>query len=290
MPQAAKKKKLRRTTAPTIKSPSCPGESIFIQHATIRCKQTRAYFDAYNSMTLATAKQINRRMGTVKWYRMNKDTLVATLVLHQLVGKIQTLFRDTVMANNYDDNEKACSKAKVCPISLIPMSDIPYRHRYRHLNTWFDRNTLAKHMSTTSDFINPVTRVEFLEEDILKIDPTLMQQYKKRKELRAILANDMAMVQSVETEMEEIFQTMVEAAEEIRSRREFTIVFGNLSEDFQECLGDFVKLDHDRSVLALKALSDVIRGDPNHPNVMSRKRELILRRFLSTSFPFRKTS
>lgn len=278
MPQAAKRKKLRRTIPATSKTPIVlPGEG-----ATARCKHTNAYADAYNVFTLAAVKRMNRRIGTIKWYRLNKDALVATLVVNRFAKKIQKFFRDTVMVNDRDDDDDdtKCSSSKVCPISLVPMSEIPHGHRYRHTNTWFDRTFLAKHMSKTSDFINPVTRMEFREEDILKIDPALMKLYWNRKEIRATLAQDMAMVQSVENEMEEVFQIMVEAAEEIPSRREFRIVFDNLAEDFQECHGDLIELDRDRSVLALKSMGDVIRGDPNHPTIMSKKRERILRNFL----------
>ena len=275
MPQAAKSKRLRRTAKPAVRTPISPDNALtLVEDATIKCKQTREYVRAYNAMTLASAKQANRNIGTRKWYCLNKDALVATLVIHQFAEKIQIFFRDT------HDGDNRCSKKNICPISLVPMSEIPHGHRYRHLNTWFDRTFLAKHMSQTSDFSNPVTRVEFREEDILKIDPALMKQYGKRKQLRATLADNMAMVQSVENEMEEVFQTMVEAAEEIRSRREFRIVFDNLAEDFQECHSDLVELDYDRSVLALKSLRDVIRGDPSRPTIMSAKREREIRTFL----------
>lgn len=281
MPQAPKRKKLKRTEKTAVLTPILPhNELTLVESATIKCKQTREYVRAYNAMTLASAKQANRNIGTRKWYCSNKDTLVAILVLHQFAAKLQKFFRDIVMENDLG-GDKWCSKTNICPISLTPMSEIPYGHRYRHLNTWFDRTFLAKHMSQTSDFSNPVTRVEFREEDILKIDPALMKQYGKRKELRATLTDNMAMVQNVENEMEEVFQTMVEAAEEIPSRREFRIVFDDLVEDFRECHDDLAGLDYDRSVLALKSLRDVIRGDPNRPTIMSRKRERQIRNFLA---------
>lgn len=160
------------------------------------------------------------------------------------------------------------------------MSEIDPRHRFVHGKTWFNRDCLAEHMLKTSDFVNPVTRVEFCEEDVLELDPQLIRQFKDRKKIRASLAEKMEIVQSVENEMEEVFQSMVEAAEEIPSRREFAIVFDNLTEDFQECHDDLTELDRDRSVLALKSLADVISGDPLRPTIMSRKRERILRDFL----------
>lgn len=143
-------------------------------------------------------------------------------------------------------------------------------------------------MSKTSDFVNPVTRVEFREEDILRIDPGLLEQFKNRKELRSAIAHDMAMVQSVENELEEVFQNMVEAAEVIPSRMEFRIVFDNLSPDFHQCLDDLVEIDIDRANLAIKSLRDLIAGDPNNPVRMSRKREVILRHFLDSQVYHRK--
>lgn len=244
--------------------------------ATIKCKRTTIYASAYNAMTLVSAKQVNRRIGTAKWYRLNKDALVAILVLNQFAEKIQKFFKHIVTRGDDGCN----GNSNVCPISLLPMSDIPYRHRFKHCDTWFNGELLAQHMRKTSDFINPVTRVEFNEEDVLKIDPCLIKQFRNRKELRAVLAEDMAMVQSVENELEDVFHTMVAAAQEIPSRMEFRIVFDNLSEDFQECHGDLIELDRERSGLVLKSLADIISGDPTRPVRMSRKREGILRHFL----------
>lgn len=281
MPPAAKKKKLRRTT-------SSRKEPVFVTKAVVRCKHTNEYVEASHALTFVSARNINRMIGTTKWYRMNKDTLIANIVLHQFVKIIQRFFRDTVtMSDRVNGSMKKiqqdCSHMnKVCPISLTPMSEIPPRYRFKHTNTWFNRDILREHMSVTSDFVNPVTRVEFQEEDVLKIDPSLIEQFKNRKELRSSIAEDMAMVQSVENELEEIFQNMVEAAEEIPLRMEFRIVFEHLSEDFQECHGDLIDLDYDRSNLAIKSLYDVIRGDPNNPVRMSRKRENILKHFLDS--------
>jgi len=277
MPPAAKNKKLRRTTGMGKKDrPDTDGPMGF-RYAAINCKRTTIYASAYGAMTLVSAKQINRRIGTAKWYRLNKDALVAIVVLNQFAEKIQKFFKYVLTTG---DRENDDTDTKVCPISLAPISEIPYRYRFRHSNIWFNKEYLAQHMKKTSDFINPVTRVEFHEEDVLKIDPSLVKQFRKRKQLRADLAEDMAMVQSVEHELEEVFQTMVEAAQEIPTRVEFRIVFDNLAEDFQECHGDLIEVDRDRSVLALKSLADIISGDPTRPVRMSKKREGILRHFL----------
>lgn len=221
---------------------------------------------------------------------MNKDALVATVVLHQLARRIQKCFRN--YASPADEDDSGCGGSEqhdglrsgvltqVCPLSLVPISEIHREDRYVHSNTWFNREFLAQHMSITSDFINPVTRVEFAEEDVLMIDPALVEQFRNRKELRDSLAENMAMVQSVENELEEVFQDMVEAAQEIPSRREFRIVFDDLSEDFQECHNDLMEIDRDRSRLTLKSLASTITGDPAHPVHISRKREAILKNFL----------
>lgn len=281
MPPAAKKKKLRRAA-------TSGEEPVVVANAVARCKHTREYAEASHALTFISARNINRMIGTPKWYRMNKDTLIANMVLHQFVQRIQRFYRDTVaMSDGFNGSAKKIQQdhghmSKVCPISLTPMSEIPRRCRFKHTNTWFNRDILAQHMSTTSDFINPVTRVEFREEDILKIDPSLIEQFKNRKELRSSIAEDMAMIQSVENELEEVFQNMVEAAEEIPLRMEFRIVFEHLSDDFQECHGDLIDLDYDRSNLAIKSLYDVIKGDPNNPVHMSRKRENILKHFLDS--------
>lgn len=285
MPPAAKKKKHRRASDTTNVDDAQTG---FIGRATARCKLTAAYADAYSTMTISSARQANRTIGTAKWYRLNKDALVAILIANQRAQIIQNFFRETVMAKcshgggSGDHRSKNASNQnkRVCPISLVPMSEIDHRHRFVHGNTWFYRDCLAEHMLKTSDFVNPVTRVEFCEEDVLELDPQLIRQFKNRKQIRASLAEKMEIVQSVENEMEEVFHSMVEAAEEIPSRREFTIVFNDLSEDFQECHDDLADLDRDRSVLALKSLADVISGDPIRPTIMSRKRERILRDFL----------
>ncbi len=283
MQQAAKKQKLTRTVAGGTGRPASRGGQPGLFPGSIsRCKRTRAYVATYRATTLVSLRQMNRRIGTRRWYRMNKDELVSTLVLHHLAEKIQRFFKFYVMVgvDGDSEDESGSGSNKICPISLAPMAEVPQRYRYRHSNCWFDRSVLALHMSKTSDFIHPVTRVEFREEDILRIDPGLIRQYKDREKLRAAVAEDMSMVQTVENEMEEVFQSMVEAAEVVRSRREFTMVFDNLSEEFLECYKDLAKLDHDRSVLALKSLDSSLKGDPNYPTLMSKKREARLRNFL----------
>lgn len=289
MPPAAKKKKLSRAGDTSDTTNIHDAQTEFIGRAAARCKLTAAYTDAYSTMTITSARQANRKIGTAKWYRLNKEALVAILVANQLAQKIQNFFRGTVMtkccrsdgssSDHHPANPNNLNK-RVCPISLVPIAEIDYRHRFVHGNTWFNRDCLVEHMFKTGDFANPVTRVEFREEDVLELDPQLIGQFQDRKQIRASLAEKMEMVQSVENEMEEVFQNMVEAAEEIPFRREFTIVFNSLSEDFQQCHDDLAEVDRDRSVLALKSLADVIRGDPVRPTLMSRKRERILRDFL----------
>lgn len=224
-------------------------------------------------MTVSSAKAFNRKMGNTKWYRSNKDALVATLVLDGFVLKIQRFYRDSAASAIHN---------RACPISLVPILSIPVKSRFRHLNTWFDKNILAQHMHQTNDFVNPVTRVEFDEDDIIKIDPNLVESFKNRVLLRACLAEDMELVQSVENELEEVFKYMVEAAQEIPSRIEFRIVFDNLTEDFQQCHTDLVRLDSDRSNLTLKSLGGFLEGDPNRPVHMSAKRKGILLHFLQS--------
>lgn len=273
MPPAAKKKKLKRETTVTPHESNAATVSALLVHATNKCKKTLTYASAYNAMTLTSAKQANKRIGTERWSRLNKDVLVAMIVLNQLAEKIQRFFKYIVPT---DPN------TSVCPISYMPISEIPYGHRFRHCNIWFNKKFLAQYMYKTSDFTNPVTRVELYEEDVLKLDPGLIGQFKHRKEISACNAEDMAIVQSVENELEEVFQTMVEAAQEIPTRMEFRLVFDNLAQDFQQCRDDLVELDRDRSVLTMKSLQDVIDGDPTRRIHMSKKRARILRHFLKT--------
>ena len=272
MPPAAKKRKARQAAI-------ARSESVVVRHALVRCRATRACVETGDAVTLALARRFNRKIGTAKWYILNKEELVARLVLHRLVRKIQRFVREKITLPA-DDGDSEGVKASVCPISLAPMSEISPGLRFTHTNVWYNREVLAQHMFKTSDFINPVTRVEFSEQDVVRIDPRLVPQFRNRRELRSSIAEDLAMVQSVENELEEVFQTMVEAAEEIPSRMEFRVVFDNLSQDFQECHGDLTDLDSDRSNLALKSLYDAIDGDPNNPVRMSKKRRSILRHFL----------
>ena len=267
MRPAAKKKRLTRETTQAA-------------HATIKCKETPTFAAAYDAMTLVSARQANKRIGTANWYRLKKDALVATIVLNHFAEKIQRFFRHVVVTTH--DRDDFNPSTAVCPISLKPIAEIPCGHRFRHGNIWFNREILAQYMRKTSDFINPVTRVELREEDILRIDPRLINQYKHRKELAACMAEDMAIVQSVENELEEVFQEMVEAAQKIPTRMEFRTVFDNLSQDFQECHRDLTGLDRARSVLTMKSLGDLVDGDPTRRIHMSNKRERILRHFLKT--------
>jgi len=279
MEPAAKKKKIVRDNT--------PDDLVAVEHAIERCKTTNAYLSAYNAINIASAKQITRRMGTAKWYRYNKDVLVSIIVINQFAEKIQRFFQDVVVRRG----RRPYHVENFCPISLMPMSSIPYNRRFKHSNTWFDKSSLMKHMSMTSDFTHPVTRVEFGEEDVLKINPGLMNHYRCRKQSRSSLHRVMEVIQHLENELEQVFKTMVEAAEEISARIEFTIVFNSLSEDFEECYDDLVIVDFDRATLTLKSLEDVIKGDPARPVTMSKKRRKILTQFLRDHNPmFKRTS
>ena len=275
---ATKKKKIVRDNT--------PDDLKVVQHAIDRCKNTNAYVSAYRAINIDSAKQITRRMGTAKWYRFNKDVLVSIIILNQFAEKIQRFFREVVVRRGRGEHHVE----DLCPISLVPMSSIPYSRRFKHSNTWFDKSSLIKHMLITSDFTHPVTRVEFGEEDVLKISPELMNHYRSRKQNRSSLHRIMEVIQHLENELEAIFKTMVEAAEEIPTRIEFRIVFNNLSEDFHECYDDLAMVDIDRATLTIKSLGDFIKGHPARPVIMSRKRKRILKDFLSDQNPgFRRT-
>lgn len=249
------------------------GECCVVQGAVVRCKRTKAFADAYRVTTLVAAREMNRKLGTPKWYCLGKSNLVAHLVVNRSAETIQRFLRRRRRRRRQADG--------VCPISLVPVSQIPLKRRFRHLNTCFDTKFLALHMVTTSDFANPVTRVEFREEDVRRIDPGLIEHFRNRKRMRASLKEDMAIAASVENEMEDVFHDMVDAAREIPSKMEFRMVFDDLAQDFQQCHADLVEIDRDRSSLALKSLGDFIRGDPGRRAVhMSKKREGMLWHFL----------
>ncbi|CAM9202775.1 unnamed protein product [Pylaiella littoralis] len=235
-----------------------------------RCKRTRAYSDSYRGMTASSARAWNRRVGNTEWYRWNKDALVATFVLNHLVGRIQRMYRHRADA----------MRNRACPISLVAISDIPVGNRFRHVNSWFDRAVLAQHIHQTSDFFNPVTRVEFREDDVLRIDPKLVDRFRNRKKIRARFTADVALVQTIENELEEIFSCMVNASQQIPSMLEFTVVLDSLMGAFQQCHRDLLRLDDARSGLCLKSLRDFVEGDPNRPVHMPSKRKSILLHFL----------
>lgn len=272
IPAAKKKKIVQDNTPDSLRD---------VKHAIDRCKKTNSYISAYKALNINSAKKITRRMGTAKWYRLNKDVLVSIIVINQFAEKIQRFFREAVVGD-----ERGGDDARyLCPISLVPMSSIPFSRRFKHTNTWFDKSCLVKHILTTSDFTHPVTRVEFGEDDVLKISPGLMHQYRNRKNHRYTLSRTMEMIQHFENELEEVFTTMVEAAEEIATRIEFRIVFNGLSQDFYECYNDLEMIDIDRATLTLRSLEDIIRGDPSRPVLMSKKRQKILKDFLREQNP-----
>ncbi|CAN0415196.1 unnamed protein product [Pylaiella littoralis] len=174
----------------------------------------------------------------------------------------------------------AAIRNRACPISLVLIVDIPVCERFRNLNTWFDKAVLAQHIHQTSDFSNPVNRVESREDDVLRIDPKLIDNFRNRKKIRACFAADEALVQTIENELEEIFSCMVKAGQQIPLRMELKIVFDSLMKDFQQCHRDLLRLDDARSGLCLKSLGDFADGDPNRPVRMSAKQKSVILHFL----------
>lgn len=148
MPPAAKKKKFKQTTI-------AGGESKVVRDAVTKCKRSREYAETVDAVTFIAARKVNRLIGTPKWYRLNKDALVASLILHRCVLTIQKFFRmslelkkgKTLSFNGYSNKKRKVDHDhhadNVCPISLVPMSQIPHSLRFAHTNTWFNKGVLA---------------------------------------------------------------------------------------------------------------------------------------------------
>lgn len=136
MPPAAKKKKLTQVATET---PSAVGSGlgsalVGVSHNVIlRCRRTSAYADAYSATTLVAAKQANKRIGTTRWYCLNKDALVTILVLNRFAKRIQSFYRGAAMARARFDTD--IDITETCPISLEAVSDISKGLRYMHTNT-----------------------------------------------------------------------------------------------------------------------------------------------------------
>ncbi len=237
-----------------------------------RARTTGLYLQHFDTSTVKSTRAIVRDMGVDKWYSMKKGQLVSYVVLDIYARRIQRFFRTRGCSVKERIDVFRGLEKETCPITLELIRDIPLQNRYTHSNHWFDKRSLASFLRVSCDFVHPVTRVEFTMNDIIDIDPSMLDLFKNRSEVRAEMVSRIEMVQCIENELEDIFKEMIDLAYYTQSRREFdaNLMFSEVQ--FEECFKDLLRIDRDRCVVVLRSLPDLIDGDSYRGVYLSRKR------------------
>lgn len=248
-------------------------ETVFLS----RTRSTDLYRQYFENTTVKSTRAIVKEMGVVKWYSMKKGQLVSIVVLDIYARRIQRFFR--TRGSNIRERVDMFSglEKEKCPITLELIKDIPISNRYTHSNHWFDRENLAAFLRVSCDFVHPVTRVAFTENDIIDIDPSMLTLFNDRLAVRSAMVSRIEMVQCIENELEDIFKEMIDMAYYTQSRREFdaNLMFSEIQ--FEECFKDLLGIDRDRCIVVLKSLPDLINVDSYKGMYLSRKRGKELR-------------
>lgn len=248
-------------------------ETVFLS----RTRSTDLYRQYFENTTVKSTRVTVKEMGVVKWYSMKKGQLVSIVVLDIYARRIQRFFR--TRGSNIRQRVAMFSglEQEKCPITLELIKDIPMSNRYTHSNHWFDRENLAEFLRVSCDFVHPVTRVAFTENDIIDIDPSMLTLFNDRLAVRSAMVSRIEMVQCIENELEDIFKEMIDMAYYTQSRREFdaNLMFSEVQ--FEECFKDLLGIDRDRCIVVLKSLPDLIDVDSYKGMYLSRKRGKELR-------------
>jgi hypothetical protein len=222
----------------------------YINGSNKRISNTNIY-RSLDYMNVKSARKIARILGYTRWFSAKRSPLLSSVVIGISANIIQKFMKSWFENSKY-----------ICPISLTPMTQIPLKYRYFHTNTWFDKRKLSEFIDITCDFNHPSTRLEFTEEDVVQIDPSLVKLFRSRVSIRSEMKMDMETIQSLENEMEQIFSEIINVAYQIQNFNEFKIVFGHWHGKLNECFWDLVQIDIDRCRLAVKSLNDLIPHGP----------------------------
>lgn len=237
-----------------------------------RTKNTTLFQQYFDNTTVKFNRLIVREMGEPKWYSMKKKELVSVIVLDMHVCTIQRFVRSCISNSREREYMFEKLKGEKCPITLEPINDIPVRNRYVHTGYWFDREKLADFLHTSCDFVHPVTRIELVHQDILEIDPSLIEIYNNRTVIRASMVSRIETVQCIENELEDIYREMIDMAYYTPSRNEFNVNLTYSEVQFEECYKDLLSIDKDRCIIVLKSLPDLLEADTYTGMYISRKR------------------
>lgn len=238
--------------------------SKYITGSIKRISHTNMY-RGVDHMNLNDSRRICRELGYSMWSSSKRSVLLSVIVIDISTRIIQRTMKSWIQ------NHK-----NICPISFTPMSQIHPSNRYFHTNTWFDKIQLSEFIESTCDFVHPVTRVEFTEQDVKQIDPELLTLFNSRLSIRGSMRIDMENIQSIENEMEDFFSEIVETAYTTEDFKEFKIVAKHWNDQLAECFWDLLHIDTDRCRLAIKSLYDRIPTGPYSYVYMSYNRKRIM--------------
>jgi len=211
-------------------------------------KKTVLYDVMYETHTIKSSILLSKYFQIKGISKFKKADIVATVVTNMFVNRIQKQFHRSQRKLPCDYNEE-----DHCLISMEPLYEIPQRNRYTHSNCFFDKEQLALNMYKSSDFLHPITRVEFTIQEVITIDPNLENMFKNRIELQEIQSQNTNLVQNFENEMETLFNSMLAVVSEVSSNRELRITLDYLQDKFSQELENLIILDNDRARIMIKS-------------------------------------
>jgi len=236
----------------------------YINGSTKRISNTNIY-RSLDYLNVKSARKLARGVGYTRWFSAKRYPLLSVVVIRISATIIQKFMKSWFENSKY-----------ICPISFIPMTQIPLKYRYFHTNTWFDKRQLSEFIDVTCDFTHPLTRVEFTEEDVVQINPSLVTLFNSRVSIRSAIKMDMETIQSLENEMEQIFSEIIKTAYTTENFSEFRLLFGHWHDKLSECFWDLYQLDIDRCTMAIKSLTDFIPAGPYLYVYMSYNRKRLM--------------
>jgi len=224
-----------------------------VQSSLKKAKSHYLYDYIHHVNTVAELRDIVRGYGMKGWYNMKKQNLVVTVIINISAASIVHFFRQIV--NNVRKKvikEAIESPEDVCPISLVPVSQIVYP--YVHDRVVFSREDLVSFFMSSYNFTNPITRREFTNREIRRFgSPTLCTVFQNRASLRADAIYEIQHFAFLETELENYLKRMIYILDHGDQD-----LFNELGLALDNTYDEMILLDRNRTKCVLKSMFDFI--------------------------------
>jgi len=229
------------------------GNNAMVQSAMRRSKKHYMYNFMFSQNTVVDLREMVRGYGQKGWYNLKKHNLVVVVVLNMCSSTISHFFRNIVkIARKRAIDEAVRSADTVCPISLVPVSELLFP--YVHDKIVFSRDDLVTFFMSSYNFTNPITRREFTETEILRFgSPTLLDVFTNRVHLRIDAVYEIQHFSFLEVELENCIKRMVSMYHYHEQD-----LFDQISVMLENTWKEMLELDKNRTLCVLKSMFDFI--------------------------------